>query len=409
MSIFHRAKESILDCCYIWREELKQMLKDEGVLIFCIVVPLLYPLLYSWIYNNEVVREVPVVVVDKSHSSLSRQFIRRCDASPDVKIAYFADDMDEAKMLVSRQIVKGIYLIPEDFETRAGRLEQATIGVYCNMSLMLTYKAIFQTAQAVSMEMGTEIRTRLSQPWTERDAEISARPLDVDEVAIFNPTGGYGSAILPGVLILIIQQTLVLGIGMAAGTARENNRFKQLIPVSRHYHGMFRIVAGKGLAYFMVYAVLTAYLTLIVPRLFHFTAIGQWQPLLAFLIPYLLACIFFGMVVSCLIRFRENVMLLIVFVSVPLLFLSGVSWPQSNIPPFWQAVSCLFPSTFGIRGFVRINEMGGTLYEVLPEYQILWLQTAVYFIIACLVYRYQIHLEHDSERGSQPSPQPVQD
>lgn len=398
MSIFRRAKESITDACYIWREEMKQVVKDEGVLIFFILVPLLYPLLYSWIYNNEVVRDVPVVVVDQSHSSLSREFIRHCDASPDVKVAYYADDMDEARSLMSRQIVRGIYLIPADFDTRIGRMQQATIGVYCDMSLMLAYKAIFQTAQMVSMDMSTKLQTKLGGHYTKREEVISARPLDYEDVPIFNPTGGYGSFIIPGVLMLIIQQTLVLGIGLSAGTSRENNRSRQLIPVSSKYHGMFRIVAGKAMAYFMIYILMTAYLVLIVPRIFGFTTIGQWQPLLAFLIPYVLACIFFGMVVSCLVRYRENVMLLIVFVTVPLLFLSGISWPQSAIPPFWQSISWIFPSTFGIRGFVRINEMGGTLGDVLPEYQLLWIHTAVYFILACLVYRYQIHLTHDEQR-----------
>jgi len=398
MSIFRRAKESIEDASFIWFEEMKQMVKDEGVIIFFIVVPLIYPLLYSWIYNNEVVREVPVAVIDHSHTALSREFIRHCDASPDVKIAYYADDMDQAKILMSRQIVKGIYQIPADFDTRINRMQQATIGVYCDMSLMMTYKAIYQTAQVVTMDMGKDIQKKLGGHWTDREDQISVQPLAYDEVPLFNPTGGYGSFIIPGVLMLIIQQTLVLGIGLAAGTSRENNRFRQLIPVSKKYHGMFRIVAGKGLAYFMVYALMTAYLTLIVPRLFGFTAIGKWQPLLAFLLPYVLACIFFGMVVSCLVRYRENVMLLIVFVTVPLLFLSGVSWPQSSIPPFWQSVSWIFPSTFGIRGFVRINEMGGTLSDVLPEYNLLWIQATVYFILACLVYRYQIHLTHDETR-----------
>lgn len=398
MSIFHNIAEVISDAAYIWRQEMRQVIRDEGVLIFFVIVPLIYPLLYSWIYNNEVVRDVPVVVVDQSHSSLSREFIRHCDASPDVKVAYYADDMDEARSLMSRQIVRGIYLIPADFDTRIGRLQQATIGVYCDMSLMLAYKAIFQTAQMVSMDMSTNIQTKLGGHYTKREEVISARPLDYEEVPIFNPTGGYGSFIIPGVLMLIIQQTLVLGIGLSAGTSRENNHFRQLIPVSSKYHGMFRIVAGKAMAYFMIYILMTAYLVLIVPRIFGFTTIGQWQPLLAFLIPYVLACIFFGMVVSCLVRYRENVMLLIVFVTVPLLFLSGISWPQSAIPPFWQSISWIFPSTFGIRGFVRINEMGGTLGDVLPEYQLLWIHTAVYFILACLVYRYQIHLTHDEQR-----------
>ena len=382
--------DAIKDTCYIWREEMKQVIRDEGVLIFFILVPLMYPLLYSWIYNNEVVREVPVVVVDQSKSSLSRQFIHECDASPDVRVKYYADDLAEARMLMTRQIVKGIYLIPSDFDLRLNRMEQATVSVYCDMSLMLTYKAVFQTAQAVSMNMGSELKTHVGGYYTDREAEIAARPLDYEEVAIYNPTGGYGSFILPGVLMLIIQQTLVLGIGLAAGTARERNQYSSIIPVSRHYHGMFRIVGGKALAYFMIYSVMSCYLLLIIPRLFHFTNIAHWEPLLAMMIPYLLACIFFGIVVSCLVRYRENVMLLIVFASVPLLFLSGVSWPQSAIPGVWQGLSWLFPSTFGIRAYVRVSEMGATLSDILLEYQVLWVQALFYFMLACLVYRFKI-------------------
>jgi ABC-2 type transport system permease protein len=399
MSIFHNLKEAIQDCCFIWWDEMKQVVKDEGVLIFFILVPLLYPLLYSWIYNNEVVREVPVVVVDDSHSSLSRQFIRQCDASPDVEILAHAADLDEAKSLLSRQVARGIYYIPSDFDAHINRMEQATISVYCDMSLMLAYKAVFQTAQTVTMQMGAEIQTKLGQHYTAREEQIAARPLQFEEVPIFNPTGGYGSFIIPAVLMLIIQQTLVLGIGLSAGTARERNRYRNLIPISRHYNGMFRIVGGKALCYFMVYAIMTAYLVLVIPRLFNFTVIGHWQDLLLFLLPYLLDCIFFGMVVSCMVRYRENVMLLMVFVTVPLMFLTGaVSWPQSSISGFWQAVSWLFPSTFGVRGYIRINEMGGTLADVLLEYQILWIQALIYFIIACLVYRYQIYLARKDAR-----------
>ena len=115
MSIFHKISNWFEDAAYVWRQEIKQVFRDEGVLIFCVIVPLAYPLLYSWIYNNEVVHEVPVVVVDQSHSQLSRQFVRMCDASPDVKIVSYAEDLDDAQSLVSRQIVKGIYLIPSDF------------------------------------------------------------------------------------------------------------------------------------------------------------------------------------------------------------------------------------------------------------------------------------------------------
>jgi ABC-2 type transport system permease protein len=150
----------------------------------------------------------------------------------------------------------------------------------------------------------------------------------------------------------------------------------------------------------MIYAVMGTWLTVIVPRIFNFPHLAQWLDLLIMMIPYTLACIFFGITVSCLVRYRENVMLLMVFVSVPLLFLSGASWPQSSIPGIWQGVSWLFPSTFGIRAYVRLNTMGGTLSDVFFEYRMLWVQMCAYFFVACLVYRYQIILarRHALER-----------
>ena len=400
MSIFHKIYSWLLDAAYVWRFEMKQVIRDEGVLMFCLVVPLAYPLIYSWIYNNETVREVPVVVVDLSHSQESRKFIRMCDASPDVHVTSYAVDLDDARSLVSRQVVKGIYLIPADFGTNLNRMQQGTVSVYCDMALMLTYKAIYQTAMAVASEMGAEIQTKLAGNYTNREDLITTSPLEVKDVPMFNPQGGYGTSVLPAVLMLIIQQTLALGIGLAAGTARERNRYSDLVPIHKCYGGVGRIISGKALCYLMVYAVMSTYLTMVVPRWFHFLQLAAWQDLLALLVPYLLACVFFGMTVSCLVHYRENVILLMVFVSVPLLFMSGVSWPQSAIPGYWQGVSWLFPSTFGIRAYVRMNSMGAMLGDVMFEIRCLWLQAAFYFGTACLVYGAQVRLtrSHAEER-----------
>ena len=393
MSIFHNLYNGLQDACYIWRKEMTQVVKDEGVLIFFIFVPLVYPLLYSWIYNNEVVREVPVCVVDQSHSHLSREFIRMCDASPDVHVKYYAQDLDEAKSLVSRQLVKGIYLIPSSFAEDVYGLKRGVVSVYCDMSLMLTYKAVFQTAQMVTMEMGNELKTMLGGRYTAREEAIATRPLDYEDVPIFSPAGGYGSSILPAVLMLILQQTLVLGIGLSAGTARDENPYRSLIPVgdSRYEH-TFPIVLGKSMCYLMIFMVMGAWLSVAVPRLFHFPQLATAGSLLCLMVPYILACTFFGMMVSCTVKYRENVMLIVVFVSVPLLFLTGVSWPQSSIPSYWQGVSWLFPSTFGARAYIRLNSMGADISDVMPELRILWIQALCYFAVTLCVYRFQFYM-----------------
>lgn len=380
----------IVSICYIWWVEMKNTIKDEGVLIFFIIVPLLYPLLYSWIYNNEVVRDVPVVVVDQSHTATSREFIRMFDASPDVKVAYYCNGIPEAESVVGHQKANGILYFPEDFERTINRGEQAHVSIYCDMSLMLAYKAIYQTSLYVSLNIGKERQKEMIGTVTVRDEELRTQPLEVAEEPIFNVTGGYGNAVLPGVLILILQQTLLLGIGLAAGTARENNRYQDLVPISKHHNGILKIVLGKSFCYFMIYCVISAYITLAVPYIFNFTMLAAPADLIRLLLPYLLSVIFFGMTLSCLVRHRENVMLLVVFTSVPFLFLTGVSWPQSSIPGVWEGIAWLIPSTFGVRGFLRLSSMGGTFADIRTEVLALWLQAIVYFSITCLVYRYQI-------------------
>ncbi len=383
-------KEGLHDMSIIWANEMKMTVKDEAVLIFFLLASTIYPFLYSWIYNNEVVREVPVAVVDYSHSAESRKFIRLCNASPDVKVAYHCTSLAEAKDLVGRQKAKGVLYFPSDFDTNICRGEQAHVSVFCDMSLMLTYKAIYQTAQAVSSQMGSEIQLASSSGFTDRDDEVTVRPLEFDEVSIFNSTGGYGSFLLPAVLILVIQQTLLLGIGLAAGTNRENNRYGELIPIDQHYRGLFRIVMGKALCYFMIYALVAAYLTMILPSLFHFPLLGSLRSLIGLMVPYILACIFFGITLSCLVRYRENVMLLVVVTSLPFLFLSGISWPSEGIPAFWKGISWLLPSTFGVKGYIAVNSMGATLQDISHEYFVLWAQSLIYFFTSCLFYKVQI-------------------
>ncbi|MBR1725922.1 MAG: ABC transporter permease [Muribaculaceae bacterium] len=393
MSIFRKLKEHVTDVLYIWWQEMRLVVKDEGVLMFLVVVPLGYPVLYSWIYNNESLHETPVAVVDHSHSALSRQFIHDCDATPDVDVKYYAQDLDEARSLVSRQLVRGIYLIPSDFAGRISRGEQAVVSVYCDMSLMLAYKAVYQTAMVEAGRLGAGLSIKKAGNFSAHEDAITAQPLLVDDVAMFNPSGGYGSCVLPAVLMLILQQALALGIGMSAGTARERNRNGLLIPDDApHYHGAYRVVWGKALCYGMMGTVAAAYLSMAVPRMFSFPQLADGWTLFVMLLPYTLACIFFGMCVSSLVRYRENVMLLMVFVSVPLLFLTGVSWPQSSIPGMWQGVSWIFPNTFGVRAFIRVNSMGASVSQILPEIRILWIQAAVYLGLACVVYSYKKYL-----------------
>lgn len=386
--------EGINDLFWIWKDEFKKVFRDSGVMIFFFLVPFGYPLLYSFIYNNEVVRDAKMVVVDKSDSFMSREFIRRVNASPDVKVVAVTGDMAEAKKMLDEKKAYGILLFPEQFSKDIHRGKQTTVSLYCDMGSLLNYKAFLVTATEVSLDMGKDWVLHNSPVSTSEMERIKVDPIPYDSVALFNSQNGFASFLVPAILILIIQQTLLLGVGMLGGTARERNRFHCLVPINKHFQGTLRIVLGKGLTYLIVYSVVCLWVIVIVPKIFSFPQVGDPMDIYLFFLPFLLACIFLAMTLSGFMTTREQPMIVLVFTSVILVFISGISWPESAIPPFWKALGYLFPSTPGVQGFVRMNSSGAELSQVAPEFRLLWFQCGIYFISACLIYRYQIIRSH---------------
>lgn len=375
------------DIYYVFRREFYAIFRDHAVLTFFFALTLAYPVVYTFIYSNETAREIPVAVVDRSKSALSREFIRNWNASSGVNVISHCAEMEEAKLLMHKKKIYGILLMPEDFSRNIHRGEQAHVSLFCDMGALLNYKALLMAATDVTLAMGKDIQVKGMEYPTEITEQIKSSPVRIQEVKMFNPQGGFTSFLMPAVLILVIQQSLLLGVGTLAGTERDRRRKRMLLPNNRHFSNPAAVVLGKALAYLPVYLVMGYWILFIVPRLFGMTQIGDKWEVIVFIFPFLLACCFFAIAVSFFCKERETPFLIFVFTSVPLMFISGISWPGSAIPWYWTALGKIFPSTHGIEGFVKINNAGATLTEALPEYVALWLLAFVYFGIACLFYR----------------------
>lgn len=378
--------KSLLNIFKIWLYELSEVVRDQGIFIFVILLPLGYPLAYAYIYNNETVHEVPIAIVDDNSSTMSRDFVRRMDATADVDVVAHCNNMKDAEELIRQQKVYGVVHIPKSFTEDLYRGTQTTVGIYSDMCSMLYYKALLLAANNVSLEMNKEIKvTRYMQGTTDRQDKISAMPVEYDYVPLYNPQSGFAAFLIPPVLMLIIQQSMLLGIGMSMGRIRERN-FGFGVPFLSYYKNPLYIILGKGLVYFLIYIIMGVYMFTCVTRMFSLSQIGDFGTFLTFLVPYLIACVALSLVVSFFIYRREDCILLIVFLSLPLLFISGISWPGAAIPDVWRYLSYVFPSTFGLNGYVHISTMGASLHDVAHEYTCLWIQAGIYLVIAVIMY-----------------------
>lgn len=384
-------KKSLIEIIYIWKSELKVVFKDPAVLLIFIIVPLFYPLIYSFIYDNEVARDVKMVVVDESQSAIAREFVRKVDATADVEIIGYAINMDEAEQKMYSREVTGILYFPRDFSQKIHKQEQAQVMVYADVNSLLYYKNMVLATTEVSLAIGAEIRVAEMGYKTQIEDEAAMQAVVSKWVPLYNPSNGFASFLIPAVLILIIQQTLFLGIATLVGT---HNDKKQFAVASHTLEGKnvnaWILTIGKSLCYGSIYAVVACWILGIVPYLFNFPQIGDPITILIFIQPFLLAATFFTMTISYFCSQREFAMLLFAFTSVLFVFLSGISWPWVSVPPELKAISYILPSTPGIHGFVKINTMGATLPDVWFEYIALWIQAFVYWITATLMYKWWI-------------------
>jgi ABC-2 type transport system permease protein len=387
-----KIRKAVRDTIEITVDEFRNIFRDSGVILVFFAACLIYPVLYGFIYRNEIYRNIPVAVINDSKSALSRELIRNLDATPELRIAAYVNSMAEAKDLYAKNKVYGIVAIPRDFAADLAAGKQTHVMGYCSMASMMYYKGFYAGFSYGCLNMNQKIKVvNLERAgMTVRQANAAAEPILSQGHSLYNPIGGFPSFLMPAVLVIILQQTLVLGIGMLAGTAREENKRHELIPFYRKYHRIQRVVWGKAMAYLTIYIFLGTYVLVLIPHLFqlpHFLNIWSVFP---FLIPYLLASVFFAMALSVFWWNRETPLLLFLCTSVPLLFISGFSWPASHIHPFWKMVSYFFPSTFGINTFFKMNSAGATLSQVGPDIMCLWIQAGVYFVFTWFAYNWQI-------------------
>ena len=382
----------VKDIFRILRNEFKTVFKDRGVVIVFIVASIVYPLLYCGLYMNETLVNVPIAVVDAANSSQSRDLIRKVNACPEVEVESKFESIHEARKAFESKSVHGILYIPSDFDKKLVSGQHANVSIYCDMSSFLYYRAMMQASNFAVLEKGKEIQVlRLNaQGITGENAEIISEPIPFENNVLYNSGMGFASFLMPAILILIIHQTLFFGIGMLAGTSREENRFNQLVSSNIHHGGTFRVIIGKSLCYLLMYSVFSYYILGVIPSVFNLPHIGNPMDIVQLMIPFLLATVFFSMTISVFLPNRETGMIVFLFFSLILLFLSGISWPQSNINGFWKTFSWMFPAVHGIQGYVKINSMGANIHQISYEYLSLWIQTFVYLLTANWAYGWQI-------------------
>ena len=364
------------------KQEFKHIFRDEAVVIFFVVLAIVYPPLYSLIYNPEVVRDEAVAVVDDSHSELSRRFVRDLDASPDVKVAAYAHDMEEARELMATKKCYGILYFPADFETEVMRGNQGHVSLYCDMSVMMRYKAMLTALTDVQMETCSRLQGNKSFNIISLDGGL----VDSRQVPLGNTAMGIASAVLPFILVYVLQQGMIMGIAMLhAGSMGRRRRGRGIDRLDEVKATPGAMLMGKTLVHLFYYLLPAIFALHIVPIIFKFPMNGNFLEIAMIMFPFLIASSLFGQIIRVFVNNREGVFLILAFTSVIFVFLTGVSWPHYQIAPYWDVLSKMIPAYWASTAYVQMQVGGASLSQMSDFYIALWGLVVLYFIVAYLV------------------------
>lgn len=359
--------------------EYGRIIRDRSAFSLIVLAPIIYGLFYPQPYLGQLIKDIPIAVVDDDSSDVSRTIIQAVNADEAVKVALRPTTLAEAQAALARREVFGILSIPAGTEREILKGDQARLPAYVDSTYFLLYSRTLQGIQEGVGAVTAELAARSARPDGSlyRAALAKSSPVEILNQPLFNPTGGYGSYVVPAAFLLILQQTLLMGSATLGGVAYEQGGRR-----ARRRRGTASAVIGQSLAHLLLALPGFALFLIVLSRVYGFSANDHVLDLTVLAIPYILSISLLGQFVGSWFKRRETAVLLLIAISLPIFFLVGVAWPLEAIPPMLRTASSILPSTFGIDGLVRINQMGATVTDVSKDWMWLWVLTGVYAVLA---------------------------
>lgn len=375
--------------------EWKAIRNDKAVISTFFTISFIVLIVYTYVYSNEVIHEVPVAIVNQDNSKASRDYISMLNASDGIKTITKYTDLQEAKTDYFAKKVMGIVIIPNNFGKNIRQGKQTTITTFADASNMIFYKKVLVDVTITTgyYSAGIVIKKNMAKGISMAEAQQNYTPIKTISTSLFNTSSGYATYIIPMLTALIIQLVLLMGIGIINGSRTEDREMLINFPMLLKKGGTVAVLIGKACLYALIFGIILTIQIGIVYTLFSIPIRSSLLLIYLFSIPYIFSVVFLGIAISSLFKRREDAIVFLVLLSIPALMLSGLSFPTEGFPYFYQLLAKLAPSTPGMNGFVKLSQMNASFNEVLTEWNHLWILTGVNFIIAIITLKRRTNAE----------------
>ena len=316
----------------LWKEFI-QLRRDRFTLAMMIGIPMVQIALFGYAIQTEV-RHLPTVVVDESRSSQSRSMVTTLENTGNFDIVAELDDREAIGEWIGTGRARAAVIIPPDFARDLKRRRPASIQV------------IIDAADPLSASAGMSAGAQVGAAQNQRLATAAGGGIEVRVRPWYNPGLRSSVYIVPGIIGVLLSMTLVIIASIAVVRERERGTLEQLIvtPISKT-----SLMLGKIVPFLLIGYVQVTVILLVGRVLFNVPIVGSLVDLYVVALPFNLASLGVGLLVSSAVRNQAQAMQLGFFYLLPNILLSGFMFPREAMPPAAQWIGAALPLTYFLR------------------------------------------------------------
>lgn len=371
----------------IWRltkREAAHIGSDHSLLLTLLIAPLLYAFFYGSIYTYKEEEGVELAVIDDDHTALSRLLVQQV-SNAQVTTVFTVPTIEDAKEAMYQGHCQGFLYIEKGLEQKVKSLKQAHVVVALNAARFLPSSDLLLSINQTCLTLGAGVRLQYLQRSAGMNTGSSLQevmPVPLDYRPLFNSRSSYGAFLLPGLLALILQQTLLLGLSASIAGERKQRQMAHWLAMAGN--NASTALWGKGLFYLVLFAVYAFFFMTVNFTILELPMRGHPASLTIAFLLFITTLIPLGQWIGSLFKDPLLTVQVMAFSTYPFFLLTGYTFPLQNIPVPLQWLAALLPTTPFINMYQSIVQAGGSLGQNIYHIVHLALLLVLYTIAALI-------------------------
>lgn len=340
------------------KREFRLFFNNKVLRLLFIGAPILYGVLIGAVYQKGKITDLPIIVVDQDNSPMSAKFIDMLEENESISVVDVLPSMFGVKDRAIEKEATVIVDIPKNFAADIQQNRLPEISLFVDASNTLTSNTALMAVNVVAMTMkaGIQIESQMKKGVPEYVATQNFEPFKTTIIKQSIRSGNYLYFMLPGVLLTVFQQVLLLGLALTFAAEYENGTFSELVQKMPNALGMLAVKIVPymlmSIGILLMYWGFSKYYNMIIGGAFGAFALSTFV--------FILAVCGIGVLVSIVLPNQLKATEVSMVVATPSFILSGFTWPLSQMPLWVQSIADLIPLTHYLKIFrlLYLNQSG---------------------------------------------------